>query len=242
MLEAIRHLLAWTIRPFTERYKGNLRLIAGCFLVSSLIWIFNSLNRDHEAKLSIPLEIRYNEAKFMPLRPLPKHALATVEGYGWHIFRTSSFEKHHKIILWLKHPGMHSRLDTATFREYLEQHLTEDIRVKHVLVDSIDTPFDLKASKWLHMKVDKKSLSFQENYALNGSISFQPDSVLVSGPNSMVRSITDTLIVKVPFKMLNKNFNENIKLSYFFHNPNLVLSNNKVKVHFNVQKKGQNAW
>jgi hypothetical protein len=240
MLDALRHLLTWTARPLTERYKGNLRLIAGCLFVSSLIWIFNSLNRNHEAKLSVPLEIRYNKAKYMPLRLLPKHAIATVEGYGWHVFRTSSFEKHHKIILWLKHPGLHSQLDTAIFREYLEQHLTSDLEVKHVLVDSLDIPFDLKASKWLHMKVDKKSLSFDSGYELEEPIAFQPDSVLVSGPNSMLNKISDTVLVHIPYKKLDKNFSENIKLSYLFHNPTLVLSHNKVKVQFGVKKKQGN--
>lgn len=242
MLDVIRHFLAWIFRPLTERHKGNLRLIAGCFVVSSLIWIFNSLNRDHEAKLSVPLEIRYNESKYMPLHPLPKHAIATVKGYGWHIFRTTSFEKHHKIVLWVKHPGPHSRLDTTVFREYLEQHLTDDLEVKHVLIDSIDVPFELKASKWLHLKVDEKSISYASNYELGSPIALTPDSVLVKGPNSMVFGLADTVQVHIPFKSLDKNFEENIRLSYFFRNPSLVLSEEKIKVKFAVRKKDGKSW
>ena len=242
MLDLIRHFFAWTARPLIERNKGNLRLILGCFLVSSLIWIFNALNRNHEATLRVPLEVRFNDAKYVPLHPLPKHALATVEGYGWHILRTTSFEKHHKIILWVKHPGLHSRIDTSVFREYLEQHLTEDLLVKHVKIDSLEIPFDLKAHKWLHMKLDEENISFESGYVQDSPVSFEPDSIHITGPKSVISQITDTLLVHVPYKDLDKDFDEKIRLDYFFHNPSLQLGHEKVEVKFQVSKKTKSTW
>jgi hypothetical protein len=236
MLEAIGHLFAWIFRPFTQRNKGNLRLAFGCLVVSGLIWIFNSFNKNHTAKLRVPLEIRYPENTHVPLSPLPKHVVATVKGYGWHIFRAASFEKHHKVLVWLRHPGLHSKLDTALLRQYLEDHLSSDLKVIHVYVDSLAVPMDLKASKWLHMKVDAKQISLAKGFKLDSEVTFDPDSVLASGPHSIMRPFPDTVILHIPFKNIDKDFNEKVNLDYVFHNPNLTLSEDRINVEFKVQK------
>lgn len=236
MFALVRHLLAWTFRPFTERNKGNLRLVGGCLCLSALIWVFNSLNKVVEAKISVPLKIQYNSNSFVPIRKIPKTLTATVVGHGWQVFRATSLQEPKPVIVWIKHPGLHSQLDTVVFREYIESHMG-NIKVKHVLVDSVALPFDIKGHKWVHMKLDSSSISVANGYKIDSLIRFKPDSVLVTGPQTHLRKIADTLIIQVPFKNLDKDFDESFKLGIFLHNPLLKLSEEKVNVRFKVRKK-----
>lgn len=231
MREAVGSLVTWVFRPLVQRQEGNLRLVVGCFLLSSLMWVFNSLNRNLQTQLVVPLEIRYSN-RFVPIKNMPKHLVVDVEGYGWHILNNASIRPPQPVRVWIKHPGMHSRLDTAIFHEYLNNHI-QGLQVKRVILDSLNIPFDHKTKKWVHMKVDKRHISLAKGYETE-DVKLKPDSVQVIGPYSTLRKMSDTLFISVPFKNIDKDFNESVRLSYFFHDPRLVVSHEKINVKFRV--------
>ena len=212
-----------------------MRVIAISFCLSSIIWIFNSLNKDLTSEIIVPLIIKYNENYYVPLKTLPSKADISFKGHGWNVFKSMYFFKTKPIVIFIDQPGISSLLDTFQIRKIVSKDLGE-MEVTKVILNSLKVPFDLRAQKWVHMKLDASTISIAKGYVRERQIFFEPDSVLVSGPKQIVFTLKDTLKVKVPFKGIDKNFDESFNLNYYLNNPLLKLSHDKVNVKFNVRK------
>ena len=236
MLEAVRDILVWVFRPIWERHRGNLRIAFLCCCFSCIIWLFNSLNNQIITKISVPLKIVYNDRIFLPSKPFPATIQVELGGNGWHLVRNSSFLLPKFIYLNIKHPSIHSRIDTSSIRNYLESHFN-NIRVKRILLDQSEIPFDRKSHKNILLKVEENSISIADGYVRDSIITIHPNRILVSGSASTLSVLSDTLQVVIPFQNLDKDFNEQIRLSYFLNNPNLKSSHEKVLVKFKIKRK-----
>lgn len=236
MLEAVRDILVWVFRPIWERHRGNLRIAFLCFSFSCIIWLFNSLNNQIITKISVPLKIVYNDHVFLPSNQLPKNIQVELGGSGWHLVRNSNFLLPKVIYLHIKHPSIHSRIDTSSIRSYLESHFS-NINVKRILIDQFYIPFDRKSHKSIFLKVEESSISLSDGFVRDSVITIYPNRIHVSGSATALSELSDTLYVVIPFQNLDKDFNEQIRLSYFLHNSNLKASHEKVLVKFRIKQK-----
>ncbi|MBC7390431.1 MAG: hypothetical protein H7329_14540 [Opitutaceae bacterium] len=213
-----------------------MRVIAISFCLSSIIWIFNSLNKELTSEITVPLILKYNENHYVPLKPLPLKADIFFKGHGWNVFKSIYFFKSKPIIIFINQPGLKSILDTSQIKSIVSRDLGK-MEVTRVILNSLQVPFDIRAQKWVHMKLDASTISVAKGYVREKQIFFEPDSVLVSGPKQIVLQLKDTLKVKVPFKGIDKNFDESFNLNYYLNNPLLKLSHDKVNVKFNIRKR-----
>jgi hypothetical protein len=236
MLEAIRDILIWMFRPIWERHKGNLRIALFCFILSSIIWLFNSLNNHITTHISVPLKIVYNNHIFLPSKELPKNIHVELGGNGWHLVKNSNFLLPKIIYLNIKHPSLNSKIDTSSIRNYLESHFN-NLKIKRILIDQLEIPFDRKSHKYLFLNVDINSISLANGFERDSIISIDPNRILVSGSSTELTEISDSLHIKIPFQGLDKDFNEKIRLSYFLNNSNLKLSHETVLVKFKIKRK-----
>ena len=152
------------------------------------------------------------------------------------MFGTVYLKKEKPLIVYLKSPSLTTRLDTALLKNHLQKNFSR-VKIRKVIVSNDSIPFDIKSQKWIRMQLDLKEVSVEKEYEINGKVKFIPDSVLVTGPQSILATIDDTLRITVPYKELNNDFDESFSLSYFLHNPYLILSHDKVKVQFTINKK-----
>ena len=235
MFEAVREILNWVFRPLLQRHRGNLRIAFLCLIFSTIIWLFNSLNNQIRTKISLPLKIVYDNRIFLPSKPLPKYIQVELGGNGWHLVRSSHFLLPEVIYINIKHPSIHSRIDTSSIRHYLESHYNM-INVKRILIDQLDISFDHKSHKSIFLKVDESSISIANGYVRDSIIIIKPNRILVSGSSILLEKLSDTVQVLIPFKNLDKDFNEQIRLSYFLNNLNLKSSHEKVLVKFKVKR------
>ncbi len=167
---------------------------------------------------------------------MPSKAKIFFKGHGWNVFNSKYFFKIKPVVFFIDKPGLNSVLDTLKLRKILERDL-DKMKVGKIIVDPINLPFDKQARKWMHMKLDATSISIDKGYIRDKKINFEPESVLVTGPKSIVFKLKDTLKIRVPFQGLDKNFDESLNLNYYLNNPLLKLSHEKVKVKFNVRKR-----
>lgn len=235
MLELGKGLLAWISRPFTERNKGNLRLLAGCFCISCLLWLLNCLNRNLEAELQVPLQIQYDQEQYAPLAATPLHATVQVEGHGWFILKSALFQKTEPEIIRILSPNIHTELDTAALKNHL-QSVFPALTIKSVSMRQICLPFDRKGKKWCLMQVNKNSISIKKGYSIKGQPELTPDSILVTGPLTHLTKLADTLYVSIPFEQIDKDFNENIRLDYFLNDAVMQAKPSRVNVKFSIDK------
>ena len=163
MLRFVRIFIFWLFRPLTERSKGNLRVIAISFCLSSIIWIFNSLNKELVSNYTVPLVIKYSQDTFIPLKKLPVAIKVDFKGHGWNVFYSKYFCKAKPVTVFLNNPGIKSSLDTSLLKKIIAKDLGL-MEVVRINLDSLEIPFDRKAQKWIFMKLVESSISMNKGF------------------------------------------------------------------------------
>jgi YbbR domain-containing protein len=235
MLEAVRDILVWVFRPLMERHKGNLRIAFVCFSFSCIIWLFNKLNNQISTKISLPLKIVYNNHIFFPSKILPKNIQVELGGNGWHLVKNSNFFLPKYIYLNIKFPNSQTKIDTSSIRNHLESQFS-NIKIRKIGIERLEIPFERKSHKNILINIDTTSISIAKGFDRSKTITITPNRIVVTGSAKTLSNLPDILHVIIPFQNIDKDFNEQIRLSYFLNNENLKSSHEKVVVKFKVKR------
>ena len=165
-------------------------------LLSSIFWFIRALNETYEAKITYPIKYTKLPDDKVLSGELPRKLTLTVEANGF------------KIIMHQLHLNINAlrfNVESFSLREaknnsfyiltnQVKDYLAEDLENVKILKISPDTLFfhfvDVVTRKvGIHVVMRFPENFLAKQYALNGSISAIPDSIIVTGP----QSLTDTL-------------------------------------------------
>lgn len=210
-----------------EKVKVNKKLLIYLFFlfISIALWYLNALSKDYTTV--IYYKVRYeNFPKGKALvSDMPEQLGLKVKGLGFSVLK-------HKVIAYTKTinlPIDNFRLDISRknnqysyfllmryTREWISGQLTSDIQLIDVLPDTLVFKFTDVVEKKVPIK-PVLDLQFEKQFMQNGAITFTPDSVVVSGPQVMIDTLTclytselkkkhvkDTLHVNVELPLVNR--------------------------------------
>jgi hypothetical protein len=87
----------------------------------------------------------------------------------------------------------------------------------------------------MNLKIDRANVDLEDSYEIIGPIQLIPDTAWLTGPKSMVDTLTDTLFLSVPFDDLDEDINQTIPINQF--DKNLVsLNPPDVQLQFDVSR------
>lgn len=158
------------------------------FLVSLflavIIWLFKSLSASYNNEIRVELQYEFPE-KSIAVNPLPDHAVIFVTTTGWQLLR-EKFYKREVTIDFDKFDGNH--LITNDNRELFAADLPTAFTVVHISPDTIQFQIEGFISKRVPILINQK-ISFKPEYSISDTIELEPDSILISGPQSVIDSI-----------------------------------------------------
>jgi hypothetical protein len=143
---------------------------------------------------------------------LPPHEVeATIAGEGWDLMYFFFFAEHYPIVFNLNELPI-DILNRELIIDRISNQLGSDkLSVKDISLDYISLNYEARMDKRLPVKFAKQ-LRFEPEFQLRDSIQLQPDTILVSGPVSLVDSLlfwpTDT----TDLGLLKEDFEEKIGL------------------------------
>lgn len=213
--------------------KTDYKAIFICLLAAIIFWVMNALNKEgYSQKISFPLQFSYNDSLYIPTQPLPEKISVNVSGNGWSLLRKAFAFDITPIKYSVTKPLKTKLLNTGSLTDSLSEYI-KGVKINYVVADRFELEFDRKISKQFTIKVDSSNISLKDRYVITSLINVNPRTITLEGPESVLDELGSTILLKVPTRRLQENFDDEIKLP--FPKNSLIKSNkDRVAVSFEV--------
>jgi hypothetical protein len=202
--------------------KTNWRAALLCMLAALIFWFFNALNKSYSANVKFPIRFDYNIEKFAPVQTPPQRVTLNVNGTGWEIFREYFGFKQPELAISLEHPTEIRKLAGISLAPLLQNQLGK-LKINFVVTDTLTLHFDEISSHRFKLFANLSDVFYQENFGRVSPVVILPDSVELTGPRSVLKSLPDSLPLIVSATQLEQNFENDIEIivpsTYIKRNP-----------------------
>ncbi|PWJ36100.1 YbbR-like domain-containing protein [Sediminitomix flava] len=219
---------------FLNRFLPNLewKPFIICFITAFTFWIFHSLNGEHTASITVPINIIHYSDNLVALAPPPDEVHVNVSGNGWTILSKSLDIMKEPIQVKINNPLEVRYLTGRTLLPLVDDFL-KGTRVNYVLEDSIFFEYDSLIHKTMGLKVIPLHLEFEKGYRKVSDFRVEPDSVVIQGPSHFLDNVNEDLEVILDLAPINDNFDEMVQIEYPRY-PYTSVDHHEVNVSFDI--------
>jgi hypothetical protein len=192
-LQTARSLARWFVRPLSEPERSFWRVVTSCFLAAVVLWLLNALNKTYTTRVSYPLQWHFDEARYIPVRPLAERVDVQVTGRGWKLLRNTLGLDIRPAEVIVRRPGGSGAVSGATLRPGLLGAM-EGLQLNAVLTDSVYFEFDRLITRQLPLRLSPGA----DGRALPFAARFEPATVTFRGPASTLNAWPNYYQVHLP--------------------------------------------
>lgn len=177
---------AQTSANATNNKKGRIVIrFLFCLFIAFILWLFNTLANQHQDTIFVNLRYELAENKISQNK-LPAQAELQVVSTGWQLLKEQFRVR--SLSIDLAAYSENAQLLTNLHKNLFSADLPEDIVVNHIFPDTLNMQIENKLSATIPVKMRFKGIV--ENHWEIDSLYFYPDSITVTGPESIVQQFT----------------------------------------------------
>lgn len=210
------------------------KVVVTCIVISTTFWFFSALNKDgYVTQLNYPVNIAYDDEKYIATQPLPDELPIEVTGGGWDLMSRFFGLKMPELQLELNATSNQPFIITSSLRSELSS-LLEPIALNYFLQDSINFYLEELITRKINIAARKKdwTASMKKDFIIDSKIEVSPNEIIAKGPSSLVNDLPDTMWLVGNENNIESNFSAKVKLPQL---PDLVQTNlQETAIHFNV--------
>lgn len=192
--------------------KTNWKAVLLCMLAATVFWFFNALNKEHTATIAYPLEIQYDQDRFISVNNLPAQVSLNITGSGWDLLRKSLGFKIIPIQISLEKPAETFKIPPASILPLAVAQMGQT-KINHVANDTLFLQIEPRKTRKLKLTLNPQQLRFELGFGVSSEIKITPDSVLVEGPKSLIEKLSDSLVLPFPLARISRNVKKEIDLN-----------------------------
>lgn len=216
--------------------KSKIKAYVGCLLAASFFWLMTALNKDnYSLRLDYPIHFNYNENLYVPVEPLPQTVSVHVSGDGWNLLRKSWLTFTERPVEYsIANPLRANTINSTSLTAQIAEHFP-DVKVNYVVSDTFALDFERKVTRIIPIRVDSLAIDLRPGFVISSLINLSPSLISVEGPATMISQYPDTILVRIPTRKIQNNYDEILPLGL----PNLrsvEVSHSSVFVSFEVAR------
>ncbi|MFO8022102.1 MAG: YbbR-like domain-containing protein [Perlabentimonas sp.] len=183
-----------------SRQRANLKVRLAIFsfflVVATILWYLNKLSYEYTTEVTFPLELENTPRGKVIVGDVPEEIILNVRGHGYTLLRYWLASRLTPIKIDLNRLPL-ERMDGSENKFYLltsraqstvTSQLKTELQLDRIIPDQLHFEFaELKEKKV--KVVPQLTYSFEPQYMLAGPVTVNPDSIIISGPNSIVDTI-----------------------------------------------------
>ena len=196
-LERAKNIVLWFAKPFRPQTKQYWRVVLLCFVAASTFWLLNALNKSYSTQTTYPVEFVYDERQLVPVKELPEEVTINVTGKGWKLLRKSLRVDVQPAEIYIRSLPRNNFLLGSALRPALVNAL-DGMELNFVVTDTLYFNFNARVSRKVGLKLDPAQKITGDRHAIVGPVVIKPDSVTFVGPSSMVDSLPNPLLLRLP--------------------------------------------
>jgi hypothetical protein len=173
--------------------------------------MFNALNKDYATNVRFPLQIEFDDTKYIAVEPPPPNLLLNVQGNGWEILRRRLGIKVPKISLAFERPADARKIPASTLSPMAATQIGS-LHLNFIVTDTLRLKIEPKVSRKIRLSASVKNVAFRKNLGRTSRVVILPDSVELLGPKSLIEGLPDSIVLNVTGSRVNTNFRENVEV------------------------------
>lgn len=191
--------------------RTNWKAVSLCFLAAAVFWLFSAFNKSYSTEVRFPLQVVYNEARFIPVKNLPTELRLNVSGNGWDLFRKSLGVSLPELTLNIERPLEVKKIPGAALPPMLASQLG-GLVINHVVNDTLHLQFDERDTHTFRIEPDLTDVWFREGFGRISAVSVLPDSARLEGPRAILHRMADVVKLKMPKLTLDENYKGEVQI------------------------------
>ncbi len=191
--------------------RTNWKALALCAVAAAVFWIFNALNKEYSTNLKFPLQFAFDEARYVPVDPLPGTITVNVKGNGWDLLRKSLGYKIQHIIVDIERPAETKKIAGAALAPVVAGQIAP-LLINFTVTDTLRFKIEPKASRTVRLIASLNNVSFRKGLGRTSSVTILPDSISVEGPKTIIDSLSDPVVLNVTGTRVDANFRTNVEV------------------------------
>ena len=210
--------------------KSKIISIVFITLFSIVLWVFVSFSGEYFTTLKFPIKVTgIPENKSLADQSVQEVTL-NLKGQGWQLAQLT-FGRNPDFIV-KANPS--SGKQSIALRNEIDANnwLSTSLQVLEIEPEKIN--FDVESISSKTVKIEPQiDMTFKSNYGLVSGVKLSPDSVRISGPESVISKVENVYTEEKTFEGTDKTINENIALQKIDF---VEMSIDQTNIEFDVQK------
>lgn len=232
-----------TIQKILHKASSNRKLYVFlfCLGLSIFFWLLNALSKNFTTEAVFNVSYINQPVNEVVLNELPAQLKIKIKGLGFDLMAYKFRLRRSNINIDLSrlkgfNDGVQSNtLASSSFSSYISNQLGEQIEIKEIYPDSIHFLFDIRKEKRVKI-IPNSQLNFRKQFQLYGKILVKPAVTMVSGPASIVDTLTEVYTENLVLDDLSETTTEIVSFSKEYTFKKLTFSPEKVIIHIPVEK------
>lgn len=201
--EKARNIISWFVRPFKPQTEHYWRVVVLCFVAASTFWLLNALNKPYSTQTTYPVRFVYNDQRLVPISPLPEEVEVNVTGRGWKLLRKALKVEVQPAEVYIRSLPRNNYLLGSALRPALVNSM-DGLQLNFVVTDTLFFNFNEQVTRRIPLQLDPKQRVTDERHALLRPVQVMPDSITFRGPSSMVDSLPNPFLLRLPITNLTE--------------------------------------
>ena len=222
-----------------KQLDKNVFIFLFFFIISTVFWFINALDNEYTTKIMQPVRfVNFPEDKIIH-GDLPSVFVLTVKGRGFDIWKHQASFSKTSLVIDLKKKSF-SKIEeenrfyflTYGYKSKIEEQINSRLELLSVSPDSIYVDLVAIVNKKVPV-ILSGMLEYEKQYTCIDPIRIMPDSVEISGPSSLIDTVTAVYTEDFVLKKISNaiTFESNLMVEN-----DCVLKTTKVKIHVPVEK------
>jgi hypothetical protein len=210
--------------------KKNAKILTIALFFSAILWASVSLSSDYFTNYTIPVRIIDFPEGYISGTTHPQNVSIRLRGNGWKLIAVNLGSNPEYIVS----AGGDSGRKTVNLYNFLHENqwLTSDIEVIDIYPDTMTFYVEKITSK--SIKIEPSfNLDFKPGYGLASSVNVLPESTIVYGPQSLVRTLNVIRTEEIMVNNLDSKTEKRVSLQEY---PGMTYENDVVSVMLDVQR------
>lgn len=203
-----------------RKFDQRLLIFLFFFLVSTIFWFLNALSREYIADIKYPVRyINFPSNKIL-VNELPRHFVFKVESHGYNLLKYKLRPGIQPVVININSYRLSKEANidedkyfllTSRTKDNIANQISSELRLLEIKPDSLVFEFSTLIKKTVKVIPDV-NMTLEKPYMIRGEIMAEPDSIVISGPNSIIDTLDHVKTKYIRLKNITQNIEKNITL------------------------------
>lgn|GEM_PF-736287 len=199
-------------KRFRFLFTRNTYIFLLCVFIAMVFWLLTKLSKEYNTRMDVKVEYINMPPQKVVRNKLPEKLTLIVKGTGWELLRQQVLLSSRPLQIDVHEFVKKDRMLTNNYRNLFEDQLGNRLEIIQISPPEVSFSFEKESRRKLPVVLNG-NIEVNAQYGIDGKIRIDPDSLLVTGPASVVDTMTAVRTEALHFDQISQTEKGKIALA-----------------------------